>query len=83
MTTPQAVFAGLALIAIAIFAGQIAKPADAGLMNGAGYSALGGTPAFINELWRINGDTGQVSYCWLDEKAQPPYCGPWSKLEQR
>jgi len=83
MTTAKALFAGLALIAGAVFVGQIAVPVQADAMLGGNYTmttphTTGDTAAL---LWRINGATGQVSTCILDESVvkKPPVCSPWSR----
>jgi len=89
MTTPQAIFAGLATIALAIFAGQFASPAGsqvalpsaqlAAFMPATPYSQGKGDQA--PAIWRMNAQTSRVSWCTAGSVTEAPVCSPWSKKE--
>jgi hypothetical protein len=78
MDTPKAIFAGLALIALAIFAKDIVKPADAGLMGGGRYM---GVPGDQNEVWVIDTENGMVRQCgnWRNSISEDAVikCSAW------
>ena len=63
MDTGKAIFLGLALIALAIFATDVMRPAEAGLMGGGRY--MGTTTANPAALWIVDTETGAYNHCYL------------------
>ena len=65
MNAPQAIFAGAAVIALALFAGQIARPAQA---SGNGpYQLMHHSNTIANAgVFRLDTSTGEVSYCYIN-----------------
>ncbi len=73
MDTGKAIFFGLALIALAVFASDMMKPAEAGLMGSGRYM---GTSGYQN-VWVVDTETGHVRRCvYRDER---PICFEWSR----
>lgn len=71
MDTGKAIFFGLALIALTIFAMDAIRPANAGLMGSGKYMGVNGTGV----LWIVDTESGNVRTCHsLDYK-----CRPWIK----
>jgi hypothetical protein len=70
MNTGKAIFYGLALIALAIFARDVMRPANAGLMGGGRYMAFADA---ANGHVIVDTDTGARKFCWQQK------CGPWVK----
>jgi hypothetical protein len=75
MNTGKALFFGLALIALAIFATDIMKPANAGLMGSGRYVAAGGP--FPANFGIIDTETGAARSCITKGKTKG--CTPWIK----
>ena len=67
MNTGKAIFFGLALIALAILARDVMKPANAGLMGGGRYMGTSGNAL----LWIVDTDTGSIKMCLQGN------CGKW------
>lgn len=88
MTTPHALFAGLALIASAIFAGHFTNPAGSqatmAAMRQSHFIPMatgadrGGDPPSV---WRMDAQNARVSWCTVGHLASEPVCTPWSKKE--
>lgn len=79
MDTPKAIFFGLALIALAIFASDIMKPANAGIMGGGRYMGVtaGDLPGAI---WVIDTENGAARFCHVnDVQSKPAGCRQWLK----
>ena len=72
MTTPKALFFGLALIAAAVFFSQ----ESTGQQNTRGQYVV--SSASENTVWRIDTRTGKVSQCRKEFANSPAKCGPWS-----
>jgi hypothetical protein len=89
MTTQRATFAGLALIALAIFAGHFTSPAGSQVetpilpqsyfmpMTPYGQSQGNESPS----VWRMNVQDSRVSWCTSANVQTEPVCSPWSKSE--
>ena len=73
MNTGKAIFFGLALIALAIFATDALRPANAGLMGGGRYMVSSGHNNFA---FIIDTETGALRRCIHDSPA--PSCSKWS-----
>ena len=73
MDTGKAIFLGLALIALAIFARDVMKPANAGLMGGGRYMAAAGS--FPANIGIIDTETGAARSCITKGKTRG--CTPW------
>jgi len=71
MDTGKAIFLGLALIALAIFATDITRPAQASLMGGGTF--MGVSSGHFASVWVVNTDTGAARSC--NDKG----CDAWSK----
>ena len=69
MDTGKAIFLGLALIALAIFATDAVRPADARIMGGKYMGVSGGTPI----VWVVDTETGAVKKCDFED------CEVWTK----
>ena len=74
MDTGKAIFLGLALIALAIFATDAMRPAQAGLMGGGRYMGTANTQA--EGVWIVDTETGAYAYCYLDD------CRPWEQSQE-
>ena len=70
MDTGKAIFLGLALIALAIFATDAMRPAQAGA-NEIGRYNISGTPS-MRRAWIIDTSTGRYRRCDKDGE-----CGKW------
>ena len=88
MTTPRALFAGLALIALAIFVGHFTKPAGSQVgtpvMLHSYFMPMATGPSRGNEppsVWRMDIQSSRVSWCTVGNVANEPACSPWSKKE--
>ena len=78
MNTCKAIFFGLALIALAIFARDIVKPADAGIMDGGRYMGLRYSDTKL--IWIVDTETGVAKIRSLVTAG--PFvksCGGWIK----
>ena len=62
MDTGKAIFLGLALIALAIFAADVMRPAQAGLMGGGRYM---GVPSANGSIWIVDTEKGSKQFCGL------------------
>ena len=69
MDTGKAIFLGLALIALAIFATDAVRPADVRIMGGKYMGISGG----IHIVWVVDTGTGAVKKCEFED------CGVWTK----
>ncbi len=79
MDTGKAIFFGLALIALAVFASDMMKPAEAGLMGSGRYmgTSSGGYQSLEPYVWVVDTETGHVRRCvYRDER---PICFEWSR----
>jgi len=76
MDTGKAVFFGLALIALAIFATDMINSAKAGLMGSGRYMGTSPDPVFV---WVVDTETGKVRLCTLSEIRDPATCHGWSE----
>ena len=75
MDTGKAIFFGLALIALAVFASDMMKPAEAGLMGSGRY--MGTSTGGYKNVWVVDTETGYVRRCvYRDER---PICFEWSR----
>lgn len=75
MDTGKAIFFGLALIALAVFASDMMKPAEAGLMGSGRY--MGTSSGGYQNVWVVDTETGYVRRCaYRDER---PICSEWSR----
>ena len=87
MTNPNAIFAGLTSIALAIFAVQLTSPAGSqGAVRPESESLFvpmtpyGQGVGFVSPaIWRMNAHTAQVSFCSSTNTVDMPTCSPWSK----
>jgi hypothetical protein len=86
MTTPHALFAGLALIALSVFAGHFTNPAGSQVTTPAmpqGYFTPMTTGASRGSdspsVWRMDVQSARVSWCTVGNVANEPVCTPWSK----
>jgi hypothetical protein len=61
MNTGKEIFFGLALIALAIFATDIMKPANAGPMGSGRY--MGVSNSHTLAVWVVDTETGSMKYC--------------------
>ena len=75
MNTGKAIFFGLALIALAIFARDIVKPADANPGDTGRYMITSAGDR-AHQVWVIETSTGRYRRCNLDGK-----CGSWKKSQ--
>lgn len=79
MKTPHAILIGFTLVAIAVAFTRAPARAAAGASS---YEAV--TPGDMSArggfVWRINADTGQVSFCKTNINfTAPPLCSSWSE----
>jgi hypothetical protein len=74
MDTGKAIFLGLALIALAIFATDAMRPAQAGLMGGGRY--MGTATSNPAAVWIVDTETGAYAYCYIEE------CRPWRQSQE-
>ena len=77
MDTGKAIFLGLALIALAIFATDVMRPAQAGLMGGGRYMGVASVNHYAVHV--IDTETGAARYCQFIEGTHfdGKDCGPW------
>ena len=75
MNTGKAIFFGLALIALAIFARDVVRPADAGIMGSGRYIAAAGP--FPAHFGIIDTETGAARSCVT--RGSTRGCTPWIK----
>ena len=61
MDTGKAIFLGLALIALAIFATDAMRPAQAGLMGGGRYMGTSSSQGLVI----VDTETGAYNHCYL------------------
>ena len=75
MDTSKAIFLGLALIALVIFATDAMHPANAGAHQIGRYNIynLGQS---TNDVWVIDTSTGRYRWCAYERK-----CGPWDSSQ--
>ena len=76
MDTGKAIFLGLALIALAIFATDALRPANAGIRGGGQNMGTADSNFFV---WVVDTETGKVRQCFLTSKRETPNCYSWSK----
>ena len=73
MNTGKAIFFGLALIALAIFARDVMRPANAGLMGGGRY--MGVPTGSVFSVWVVDTESGAAKSCSLASKEKK--CMEW------
>jgi len=80
MNTPKAILIGFALVAAAIFFTRDVGPAQAAL-EAASFQAVAGPSGVAGSIWRVNSNTGSVSFCIAipDKMISPARCSPWTK----
>jgi len=74
MDTGKPIFFGLALIALAIFATDALRPANAGLMGGGRYMM---SSANVKFAFIIDTETGALRRC-ISTYGHVPECSKWS-----
>ena len=70
MDTGKAIFLGLALIALAIFATDAMRPAQAGAHQIGRYNISG--PSW-ESVWIIDTSTGRYRKCWYEKECEGWY----------
>ena len=78
MDTGKAIFFGLALIALAVFASDMMKPAEAGLMGSGRYVGVSEDSSLLEQVWVVDTETGKVRICWDYGNDKSAVCRNWS-----
>ena len=71
MDTGKAIFFGLALIAVAIFATDGMRPANAGLLSNGRYMGVSNSSG--KGFWMVDTETGTYALCRVTK------CQPWKE----
>ncbi len=74
MDTGKAIFFGLALIAVAIFATDGMRPANAGLFSDGWYMGVNNSSG--RGFWMVDSETGAYALC------RAAKCHPWKESRQ-
>ena len=82
MNTPKAILIGFALVAAAVYFSRDVAPAQAAI-GGASFQAVAGPQGSAGSIWRVNSDTGSVSWCLVGSSGgtyeKSLSCTPWTK----
>jgi hypothetical protein len=78
MDTGKAIFFGLALIALAIFAKDVMRPANAGLMGGGKFMGVANSQSGA-AVWIVNTETGAARVCVNQSPGNGEDCDKWIK----